>query len=237
MSFKPDFFMCYSLHFFRRVLGLSSILLICLTLTPAGFQKTADCIVAVVNEEVITLTDLRIVKAFALFREGAEGSSGLPLSSILDKLIDQKLVIQLSAEKTEAHGQELDAYQKRLMERMGEEKIREIFTEYGLDWSGLREYIREKLLFESLISRKFGQTVVVSLAEIEAYYRNHYLPSEIQKGLEPKPMIEMLHEIESSLRKDKIENQIKGWISNLRRQADIQIRVEDLEEYTRPEKE
>jgi len=226
--------MCYSLHFFRRVLGFSSILLICLTLIPAGFQKTADRIVAVVNEEVITLTDLRIVKAFALFREGAGDSSGLPLSSILDKLIDQKLVIQLSVEKTGAHGQELDAYQKRLIERMGEQKIEEIFTEYGLDWSGLREYIREKFLFESLVSRKFGQTIVVSLAEIEVYYRNHYVPSERQKGLEPKPMIEMLQEIESSLRKDKIENQIKDWISNLRKQADIQIRVEDLEEYMRP---
>jgi hypothetical protein len=47
----------------------------------------------------------------------------------------------------------------------------------------------------------------------------------------------MLQEIESLLRKDKIENQIKGWISNLRKQADIQILVEDLEEYTVTEKE
>lgn len=226
--------MYYSLHFFRRALGLSSILLVCLTLTPAGFQKTADRIVAVVNEEVITLTDLRIVKAFGLFREGVEDSARLPLSSILDKLIDQKLVIQLSVEKTESHDRELDAYQKRLIERMGEQNIEEIFTEYGLDWSGLREYIREKLLFESLVSRKFGQTIVVSLAEIEAYYRNHYLPSERQKGLEPKPMIEMLQEIESSLRREKIESQVKDWISNLRKQADIQIRVKDLEEYMRP---
>ena len=226
--------MPYPQYLFHRVLSFSLILLVWLTLALAGFQKIADRIVAVVNEEVITLTDLRIVKAFGLFREESDESSRLPLSSVLEKLIDQKLVIQLSAERSGVQNQELDAYQQRIIERMGEQKIEEAFAEYGLDWSGLREYIREKLLYETLVSRKFGQTIVVSLAEIEAYYRSHYVPSERQKGLEPKPMIDLLQEIESLLREDKIDNQIKDWISILRKQADIQIRVEDLEKYLRP---
>jgi hypothetical protein len=185
--------------------------------------------VAVVNEDVITLTDLKIVRAFGLL--GEEESSGLPLSQILQRLIDQKLVVQLSAEKAGVDNQALDAYQKRLRERMGEQKIEEAFTDLGLDWDSLREYIREKLLFDSLISRKFGQGFVVSLDEIEEYYGNTYVPSQREKGLEPKPMIEMLREIESSIKENRVEDQIREWISNLRKQADIQIRVEDLEKY------
>lgn len=200
----------------------------------ASFQETIDRIVAVVNEEVITLTDLRIARAFGLFEDKAEEPTKLSFSDILERLIDQKLVIQLSAEKASVNVQELDAYEKRLQERMGEEKIKEAFQGFGLDWSGLREYIRERLLFESLISRKFGQTVVISLDEMEDFYRNSYFPSQREKGLEPKPMMEMLKEIESTIREKKIKNQVQEWIRNLKKQADIYIRVKDLDRSLNP---
>lgn len=209
-------------------------MLFCLGWMRASFQETIDRIIAVVNEEVITLTDLRIAQAFGLFEDRAEEPNRLSFSDILERLINQKLVIQLSAEKASVNVQELDAYEKRLQERRGEEKIKEAFQEFGLDWSGLREYIRERLLFESLISRKFGQTVVISLDEMEDFYRNRYVPSQREKGLEPKPMMEVLKEIESTIREKKIKNQVQEWIRNLKKQADIHIRVKDLEKSLNP---
>lgn len=185
---------------------------------------------AVVNGEAITLTDLRIVRMFGLVEEEEEGSE-LPLSICLERLIDQKLVIQLFPESQIIEREEMEAFEKKLKERMGEERIEEMFKEFGLDWKGLREYVKERILFKKLVSRKFSQTIPVSLIEIEEFYEKSYVPSQKEKGLEPRPMIEVIQEIESLIRKDKMRKQIREWISNLRKRADIQMRVRDLETY------
>ncbi|HDZ28180.1 MAG TPA: hypothetical protein ENH65_16915, partial [Candidatus Aminicenantes bacterium] len=53
---------------------------------------------AVVNEQVITLTDLRIAEAFGLHDEELKERSGNLRPLILERLIDQKLVIDLAGE-------------------------------------------------------------------------------------------------------------------------------------------
>ena len=124
-------------------------------------------------------------------------------------------------------------YQKMLTERVGEEDVKKVLEEYGLRWADLRSYLREKILFQKIIVQRFGQTAVVSLEEIEDYYQYRYLPSQTEKGLEPQPMMEMLVEIESIIRENKIERRIQDWLKTLRRQADIQIKVDDLNKYIR----
>jgi len=204
-------------------------------LTAFGLQETVDRIVAVVNGEVITLTDLRIVSFFGLFEE--EDRSGIPLSVCLERMIDQKLVIQLSPEAVDVEKKELEEIEARLKERMGEERIKEAFQKYGLSWTDLREYIRERVLFKSLISRKFGQAVTVSLEEIEAFYEQSYVPSQRKKGLEPRPMMEMIQEIESLIRQNKMKKRVMEWISSLRKRADIQVRLNILDRHAKSWKE
>ncbi len=191
---------------------------------------TIDRIVAVVDNQVITLTDIRIVEAFALYEDiiqGAEEKATL----ILDRLINQKLVIQFSPENITVSQSEMDEYRKMLTERVGEEQAEKTLEEYGLQWADLRSYFREKILFQKIIFQRFGQTAVVSLEEIEEYYQRRYLPSQAAKGREPRPMMEMLVEIESIIRENKIERRIQDWLKNLRRQADIQVKVRDLNKY------
>jgi len=193
-------------------------------------SETIDRIVAVVNDQVITLIDIRIVEAFALYEDIGQDSEERA-SLILDRLIDQKLVIQLSPENITVSQSELDEYQVMLTERVGEQKVKKVLEELGLQWADLRSYLREKILFQKIIFQRFGQTAVVSLEEIEEYYQRRYLPAQKAKGQEPQPMMEMLVEIESIIRENKIERRIQDWLRNLRRQADIQIKVKDLNKY------
>ncbi len=67
---------------------------------------------------------------------------------------------------------------------------------------------------------------IVSLNEIDTYYRESYIPAQKAKGLEPLPMVELLNEIESILKKEKIEKQVVDWIQNLRQKADVKINLE-----------
>lgn len=199
-----------------------------------GFPETIDRIVAVVNDQVITLTDIRVIKTFALFEEEMQEQKREP-SFILKRLIDQKLVIQLSGEQIKIDHQEVEAYIKKLSEKIGEERIQKMLVEFGFDANDLGEYIQEKIFYQKLISRKFGQRVVVSLDEIEDYYSETYIRSQEERGLEPQPMIEILRDIESKIIEKKIQSRGEEWLGNLRNQADIHIMIENLDEYFKKE--
>lgn len=216
---------------FHHILVSSLFTLYFLFFTLFIFPETIDRIIAVVNDQVITLTDIRIVKAFGFYEKEIKGhQAGMP-SFILERLIDQKLVIQLSSEEVKIDKEEVEAYLKKMSEKIGDERVQKTLAELGFDLDGLREYIHEKILFQKLISRKFGQSVVVTLDEIENYYKGTYVSFQREKGLEPQPMIELLHEIESTIREDKIKKHIEDWINKLKSQADIQIKIENLNEY------
>jgi hypothetical protein len=196
-----------------------------------GYPETIDRIIAVVNDQVITLTDIRIVREFGLIEDNNKEKSVSDPSFILERLIDQELVVHLSREEIKIEIKEVESYLRKIKERMGEKKIQRKLEEFGLNLDDLKEYIRKKIFFEKIISRKFNQSVIVSLEEIESYYKKNYVPSQREKGLEPQPMIQVIHKIESVMRENKRKKQVKNWISNLRRQADIQIKIKNLNEY------
>ena len=185
--------------------------------------QMVDRIVAVVNEEVITLTDVRIAEAFGLYAEEIGEEEEDPRSLILQKLIDQKVVIQLSGEEVLIDAEKLDENLMRITQRLGAEEVERRLTHFGLDWENLKDFLREKMAYQTIISERFSKVNPVSLKEIEEYYQRSYVPAQKEKGVEPKPMMEILDEIESGIKQEKVEAQIQDWIMNLRDKSDIQI--------------
>lgn len=230
MSFKIHELMLYPIFLIRFMLSVMIFIFFCLSVVIPCRPDIVDRIVAVVNNEVITLTDIRVIKTLSLFEDITEAEEEVA-SRILDRLIDQKLVIQLSPENIKVEQTELDEYQEMLTVRLGKERIQEALGALGLEWADLRAYFQEKILFQKIIYQRFGQTVVVSLEEIEKFYRSRYIPNQREKGQEPQPMMEILREIESIIREDKMQRRVQEWLGNLKRQADIQIKVEDLNKY------
>lgn len=204
----------------------------CLLFSISLFSETIDRIVAVVNEQVITLTDLRIVETFGLYDKEVKERAENPRLLIMERLIGQKLVIHSVREEVYFEKEELDSFLRGIIERMGFEQVERNLEEFGLNWDDLRTYIKEKIIYEKIISRKISQRIIVSLEEIEDYYRQSYVPSQKEKGLEPKPMMELLNEIESAIRQEKIKTQIEDWIKNLKKKADIQIKEDSLRQYS-----
>lgn len=186
-------------------------------------SQMVDRIVAVVNEKVITLTDVRIAEAFGLYAEEIGEEEEDPRSLILQKLIDQKVVIQLSGEEVLIDAEKLDQNLMRITQRLGAEEVERKLTHFGLDWENLKDFLREKMAYQTIISERFSKVNPVSLKEIEEYYQRSYVPAQKEKGVEPKPMMEILDEIESGIKQEKVEAQIQDWIMNLRDKSDIQI--------------
>ncbi len=214
----------------RRISAFVLLVLIIRPFFLFSGQEIVDRIVALVNEQVITLTDVRIADAFGIHDEELEGTSGNRRAAILEKLIDQKLGIQFSSEEVSVSKEELDAAVERIVEKMGIEQLEQYLGEFGLEWEDLRERLWEKILYRKILSQRFSRVIIVSLQDIEDYYQKTYLPSQKDKGLEPQPMVEILDQIEFIIKKERIQAQVEDWLAILKKKADIQIKEGNLKE-------
>lgn len=211
---------------FLRILCCMMVLFYFSFFAHYSLAETVDHIVAVVNEKVITLTDMRIAETFCLYDEEIDPGAENIHQLLLEMMVDQKLVVLLAgAEAVEK--EEVDSFQDKIIEKMGSEELEKKLEEFGLDRDDLREYIRDKIIYQKIIKRRFGQGVIVSLEEIEDFYKGRYVPSQKEKEVEPKPMMEILKEIESTIKQEKAMSNVKDWINNLKTQADILIYIKN----------
>jgi peptidyl-prolyl cis-trans isomerase SurA len=191
-------------------------------------SEIIDRLVAVVNEEVITLTDVRIAEAFGLYAGEVEAGKGDPRSQILEKLIDQKVVIQLSREVVLIKDEELDGLLMEITQKLGPDEVERRLTLFGLGREDLKSYIRKIIRYQAIISRIFSRVNPVSVKEIEDYYQNRYIPAQKKKNVDPQPLMEILDEIETRVNQEKNKVQIEDWIEYLREKSDIQITKDGL---------
>jgi hypothetical protein len=202
-----------------KKIGASLLVLVAGFVSAAGSQ-VEDCVAAVVNTRVITRIDLRIVGRFGLNSDDAGIES---LERLLDRLVEQKLVVDLAREQAAPGGEEIAAAVNALSLTLGPEGFRKGLEEFGLEEVDLRPYVEEKLIFRKVIASRFNQSAPVTLKEIEAHYQDVYVPDQKREGTVPAPMIQVLDRIEARIQERKREEQIAAWIGNLKAKADIRI--------------
>lgn len=190
-----------------------------------GQDETVDRILALVNGQVITLTDVRVVRTFGLYEKGQESTPDDSIEQVLQKLIDQKLVIQVTRDDASVNREEMDDFFNNISEDMGNDKFQEELDKFGMERNDLGLYAYERILFIRILSSRFDRAVLVTLDEIQGYYETRYVPDQQAQGLEPKPMLDIFDDIEAILRKEKSEEQVEEWLQNLREKADIQINL------------
>jgi parvulin-like peptidyl-prolyl isomerase len=187
------------------------------------YSQTVDRIVAVVNEEVITLTDIQIAEAFGLWEDEMGGDTENLRQRILEKMIEQKVVIQLSGEDISLTTEEMDEFLMRITQRLGADGMEDRLMFFGLEQEDLKDCIREKISYQTILEKRFSKVNPVSLRDIEDYYHESYVPAQKDKGIEPQPMMDILDELESAIKQDKMKAQIEDWIRKLKEKSDIQI--------------
>ena len=188
----------------------------------SGSQEVIDRIAAVVNDYVITLSDVKITESFDLFEKKDE-SQEEDFLWILNWLINQKMVIGLTQENIPVETEAVEAAYQSLLNKLGNEAVKSRLDLFGLQKEDLQAYLFEKILFQRIIENRFGLAVRVSLREIEEFYAEKYVPAQKTKNIEPPSMMDVLEEIESAIKKDRISILVGDWLNNLRREADIQI--------------
>ncbi len=202
--------------------------LFCLLATGPVLPQTVDCLVAVVNGQAVTLTDLEIAREFGFYDRTIEGISGDPRLAVLDALIGQKVVLGMTREPLAIGKDEVSLTLEALRERLGPEIFRTKLGKFGLREDDLRPYLEDRLRYDRVVSVRFGQTSPVSRGDAEKYYRDVYVPGQRAKGLEPDKMESVLSDLERRIRENLKVRKVAEWVWSIRSQAEVRINPDCL---------
>ena len=189
------------------------LLLLALLSSPAA-AVVADRILAVVNNEVIALNDVRIYRE--LFEEKPEADD----PAVLNDLVDQALLLA-EARKLEVpppSDDEVAQAYKKLRLRFGKAETFELVkTRLSLTDADVEQHLRLRLQAEHLIEQRIQFFVFVTPEEIEDYYQarlddyKHLSPEDAQKA------------VQDLLIKEKSKSKLKDYLDRLRAKANIRI--------------
>jgi len=143
-----------------------------------------DRIVAVVNDEIITLFDLnqtlrpyeKNLRAQDYSPEAERENLFKLRSELLDNMIDQKLADQqIKKYKIEASEQEINMTIERIKESrsLTDEDLRAKLVEEGLTIEEFQEKLKQQLLRSKLVNREIKSKIAITDEEIEKYYNDH----------------------------------------------------------------
>jgi hypothetical protein len=202
------------------------ILLITLLAAAAGPAQTVNCLVAVVNGNIITLLDVQVAAEFRLGLTAAEGTD--PRLAALEALIDRKVVLDMAREARGLSGEELDAALTGLRREWGDDAFAAKLAKFGLAEKDLEPFLEDRILYERALALRFSQTIPVSLTEVERHYRDSYVPEQTRLGKTAEPLERVADGIESRLREERRMKQTADWVRDLRKRADIQLKKDCL---------
>ncbi|WP_236024638.1 peptidylprolyl isomerase [Arenibaculum pallidiluteum] len=189
---------------------------------PSGAPSMVERIAAVVNDEIVSLSDLEARLQLALL------SAGLPDSpearqrlapQVLRQLVDERLQLQEAKRlNVRVTDKELDDRLGRLAQqnRMTQQQMGDFLKARGISPVTLREQTRAVISWEKLIQRRLRPQVEIGDEEIDAYLQRiqanagkpEYLVAEIFLAVDSPEQDEEVHRLA-----DRLTEQIVGGAS------------------------
>ena len=205
-----------------------AILLVTLITAAAATAQTVNCVVAVVNGEIITLLDVEVVAAFGLGADPAAEPGPDPRLAALEALIDRKIVLDTARETRSLNADELQAALAGLERTLGEDAFRAGLARFGLAPRDLEPYLQDSLLYERALALRFSSSIPVPVTEVERHYRDIYVPEQARSGAAAEPLDKVAPAIEARIRDGRRAVQTAAWVRDLRKSADIQVKKDCL---------
>jgi peptidyl-prolyl cis-trans isomerase SurA len=171
--------------------AMLSTLFVLLLLPAIGRGELVDRVVAVVNNDVITLSEVN-EEGRLFFQKITAQVPSYQLNEalkrareeIINSLIDKKLIAQEAAKQhITVSEEEIDSALKRMKEsnRMSEEDFLQEVKKMGMDQQMFRENLRNQILQSKLTRSEIYSKIVVTDEMILDYYDTHYT-KHLDKG-------------------------------------------------------
>lgn len=198
------------------------------------FGETIDRIVAVVNNQIITLSDLEEEERFYQLDHHLQSlnkDNGIAKKAVQRELIDKMIEKILLSEQIEGFpgskvtDEEIETQLNAIQEQWGgKDPFDQMLLDSHTTRKELREHLRWQLLVLKHVDNRFRQFAVVDPTEITTYYQETLIPEMERKGIrEFPPKDEVETKIREILTEEKVNQAIEDWLSSLKDTANIHI--------------
>lgn len=183
---------------------------------PSGAGEIVDRIVAIIDRQVITLSEAEQARGLLEVRTGQRPS----LADVVERLIEERLV-EREVERFVGEPvpvELVDGALSKLQESFPDETAyREMLARDGLTETEVRDQLRRQLAITRYLERRFRALTYVTAEEIRRYYEQD---PELSAPYAP-PLSAVSDQIRRILEERKFTARVDTWIANLKGRARI----------------
>jgi peptidyl-prolyl cis-trans isomerase SurA len=203
-------------------------LVVALALPLSGTMSGAivDRIAAVIDRQVITLSEVNQMVAIRFFPRTPKQSDDDYRRAVLEGLIAQALRYR-DVERFGAMDIPKDSIEARVTEISrrfaSPAELDAALAKVELTPDELRALVKRQLQVEAYIQERFSPLVFIPNEEIEAYYKGPWSEQRRTRGLPVPPLEQVRDEIRALLKSDRLQTEIDKWTAQLRARANVDI--------------
>jgi len=187
---------------------------------------TVDRIAAVVDQQVLTVSEVSQMAEVRFFPRVAGRSDDDYRHDILEGLIAQALRYR-DVERFGAQDIPKDSIEARLVEIQhrfaSPAELDAALAHAELTADELRTLIKRQLQVEAYIQERFAPLIFVANDDINAYYNGPWRQQRVARGLPIPPLADVREEIRTLIRSRQLDQQIETWTTQLRARANVDV--------------
>src|ERR1700681_4425362 len=209
-----------------RVAGRALLIFLLATSAQRLAGVVVDRIAALVDQQVITLSEVSQMAEIRFFPRQAGQNDDDYRHSILESLIAQALRYR-DVERFGAEDIPKDSIEARLLDIQKRFASPAEFTaaqqRVELTLDEVRALVKRQLQVEAYIQERFAPMISISNDEIATYYRGAWSQQRRQRGLTIPPLTEVSEEIRTLLKSTRLQEEIEKWTAQLRARANVDV--------------
>lgn len=187
---------------------------------------TVDRISAVIDRQVITLSEVNQMVAIRFFPRAISRNDDDYRHDVLEALIAQALRYR-DVERFGAQDIPKDSIEARLTEISNRFPSPAAFAaavaSVELSMDEVRALVKRQLQVEAYIQERFSPLVFIPNEEIETYYRGPWSEQRRARGLAIPPLAQVSDEIRTLLKSERLQSEIDKWTEQLRAHANVDV--------------
>ncbi len=199
--------------------------------TPVYAGEVIDRIVATVNGRIILQSDWDEALHFEALLSGRslDEFTDEDRRNVLDRLIDQELLNEQMKSNLFQHASEADAAatlasaRKQYSGSGDGEAWQAVLAKFGLTEQAVVDHVRQQIDLMRLVDAHLRPAVQVDSKNIEAYYREKFVPQLKQSGADAAPLDQVSGQIRELLTQEKVNELMVSWLQSLRSESKVSL--------------
>ena len=205
---------------------MKRLFLIAVLLAAPAYGVTVDRIAAVIDRQVLTVSEVNQIAEVRFFPRVAGRSEDDYRHDILEALIAQALRYR-DVERFGAQDIPKDSIEARLVEIQrrfaSPAELDAALARAELTPDELRALIKRQLQVEAYIQERFAPMVFVANEDISDYYNGPWRQQRVERGLPVPPLNDVREEIRTLIRSRQLDQEIETWTTQLRARANVDV--------------